>query len=341
MTAEQCGLDAAAQPGVRILQLHPSLSCNLTCGHCYTDSGPWQRTALPLDALQGAVRDAADAGFDAVTLSGGEPLLYPHVAELLATARDAGLRTSLTTNGTLLTPERLAKVAPHLDGMAISLDGPREMHDRIRDSPTAFARLEAGLPRVRDAGIPFGLIHTLTAQSWEHIPWLARFAADAGATLVQLHPLGLAGRGVSMQSAALTQDDLCRAFILASAQGCKGVTLQLDAYPLQRLRDHPEVVQVDRSPPRADALRFVVVEADGTVLPRTSGLAPPYALGNLRERPLSEMLDAYPDKGRAFHALSRSLLAEVIREEPMFVPWNERLVDASHRVAAMAHAVAN
>ncbi len=87
------------------------------------------------------------------------------------------MKTSVTTNGTILNKERLDKLKDHLDLLAISLDGPPSIHNEIRGSQDAFDRLLKGLENVKSVGLPIGFIHTLTRENWEHLLWVAEFAA--------------------------------------------------------------------------------------------------------------------------------------------------------------------
>ena len=116
----------------RIVQVHATLRCNLRCRHCYSSSSPAARERLGLDEAATALSWARAAGFGTVALSGGEPLLDRGVEEL-EHARAVGLRSTATTNGwPLAAPGRAERIAPLLDGVAISLDGPRDEHDLIR-----------------------------------------------------------------------------------------------------------------------------------------------------------------------------------------------------------------
>ena len=172
-----------------ILQVHPTRRCNLRCAHCYSSSGPELRTELGVEQLTRAVHDAAALGYGQLSVSGGEPFLYGELPQLLRSAREAGMGTTAVTNGTVLTARRLEAVAPHLDVLAVSVDGTPAAHDLVRGSSTAFSRMRRGLAAVRELGIPFGLIGTLTLFNVDQLDWLARFAVDEGAAVLQVHPL--------------------------------------------------------------------------------------------------------------------------------------------------------
>src|SRR4051794_13351109 len=106
----------------RVLQVHPTRRCTLRCLHCYSSSGPREREELPAALVEGALTDAAAAGYNVPSFSGGEPPLYGPLPALLEHARRCGLLTAVTTNGMLL-GRRLSALAGRVDLLAISLDG--------------------------------------------------------------------------------------------------------------------------------------------------------------------------------------------------------------------------
>src|SRR5438132_6587334 len=107
----------------RIVQIHPTRRCNLECLHCYSSSGPKERDELGADLLRQAITDAKAEGYTVASFSGGEPLLYKPLGELLLHAREYGLFTTVTTNGMLLDERHLGMLQGVLNLLAISLDG--------------------------------------------------------------------------------------------------------------------------------------------------------------------------------------------------------------------------
>ena len=311
-------------PGARrVIQLHPTLRCNLACRHCYSTSGPAQRAALPVRLLLDVVEDAATLGFDVIAVSGGEPFLYPHLTDVLRHARSVGLRTAVTTNGTCLGGGRLTAAAPWLDFLAVSCDGPPALHDDVRADTTAFRRLLRGLDHVRAAEVPFGLIHTLTRRSWPELGWLAGFAAEQGAGLLQLHPIEAAGRARDGADLCLTGAELAKAWL---------VTRALAVDYRDRLRVHVDVMTrrtlLDSAePPDVDTL---VVEADGVVVPFTYGLSRAFAVTDLTRRRLR---DAWPRFAtQRVRGLQRAARADCLAEDGHLFNWFETLVRRSYSV---------
>jgi MoaA/NifB/PqqE/SkfB family radical SAM enzyme len=99
----------------------PMRRCNLSCAYCNeydTTSKP-----VPLDAMYARLDRLAWFGTAAVTLSGGEPLLYPELDELIARIRRNGALAGMITNGYLLTAARIQRLNhAGLDHMQISID---------------------------------------------------------------------------------------------------------------------------------------------------------------------------------------------------------------------------
>lgn len=87
-------------------------------------------------------------GVKHVVLTGGEPLLNRELDRICQFFRDLEIRTTLLTTGLLLF-KRAESVADIFDDIIISIDGPPEVHDRIRRVRGAFASIENGVAAVR------------------------------------------------------------------------------------------------------------------------------------------------------------------------------------------------
>ena len=272
-----------------IFHVHPSLRCNLACAHCYSHSSPSERDALAPELIEQAIADASALGFEILSVSGGEPLMYERLVPMLAFARSLGMRTQIATNGWFLESPRLQEAAPLLDLLAISLDGPRDLHNQLRGSPRAFERLERGLASIRERGISFGMVHTVTAANWEHLFATAAFAAEAGARLLQLHMIEMAGRAVTdAAELALDEELVSKAYILAALLKIKYAgTMHVHSDLLHRshlpgLCDGADLVR---------AFGIMALEADGTIVPLAYGFDRRFAICNIREQSLASAWD--------------------------------------------------
>ncbi len=325
----------------RVVQIHPSLRCNLACRHCYSLSGPRQEDTLPLETILQLIADLPGLGFDAVSLSGGEPLMWQGLGPALGAAREAGLVTALTTNLMPLTRERLAILRAHLDFCAISLDGLPASHDAIRGQRGAFAVMQSRLADLRAAGLRFGFIFTLTETNIDELAWVARFALEQGASLLQVHPLEEAGRAATEMAGARPRELIANAAYLACLRlqealgDCLPVQLDLahrGALSREPWRAFGGVADTDPALPLAEVIDTLVIEADGTVSPVQHGFDRAHVLGNLLDVPLPVLASRWRAQGGPARLRARcaAALAKAVAE-PHDLPafnWHEALAAA-------------
>ena len=107
--------------------------CNLKCRHCPTHT-KMDRSRVMLDLeLYKRIIDENPQLDRLVLMNWGEPLLNPHLIEMIAYAHKNNIETHITTNGTLLTEEMMyALLNSGLTRISFSMDGVGETYRRIR-----------------------------------------------------------------------------------------------------------------------------------------------------------------------------------------------------------------
>ena len=130
-----------------IVVLFPHNRCNCRCVMCDIWRIRQVREIRPED-LRPHLESFRMLGVRQVVFSGGEAQLNRDLRELAVMLRAEGIHLTLLTAGLLL-QSRAAEVAETIDELIVSLDGPPEVHDRIRNVPRAFERLAAGIAAVR------------------------------------------------------------------------------------------------------------------------------------------------------------------------------------------------
>jgi len=334
--SEACGATGVAP----VLQLHPTRRCNLACAHCYTVSGPDARGELPVSLLAACVEDAYALGYRQLAVSGGEPLVYGGLAALLAAARDAGMLTSITTNGLLATPSRWAPLAPLLDVVAVSIDGRPAEHDAIRGRDGAFARTVRNLATIRDAGVPFGFIHTLTQYNVDGLEFVVRLAAECGARSVQVHPLTVHGRAAeTMPDARPDGLELLAAVYEAMRLGeSLGVRVHVDAITVDQVATYRDRLVPSRPVTRlVEVAPVLAVDAAATVVPFTHEVGGALALGSLYDARLSTLARVWLDAGRGdalAEACDRAWTEIALGADRTAVYWYDAVAARTENVAA-------
>ena len=120
-----------------ILYVELTRKCNLHCKHCLNDSGNQLNDELEYDDLVKLINDMVKSGAQEIRFTGGEPLMNPHIFELIALANSLGIYTSIDSNGTLISKEIANKLKEAgLKKAFISLDGSEEKNDKIRGALT-------------------------------------------------------------------------------------------------------------------------------------------------------------------------------------------------------------
>jgi Fe-coproporphyrin III synthase len=290
---------------------------------------------LPEQLVRSAIRQAAVAGYDVLSVSGGEPLMYRGLERALGEARDAGLTTTITTNALILTERRLSRLATCVDIIAISLDGTPASHDLMRGDHRAFRTMASRLPALRQSGIPFGFVFTLTQWNVHELPWVAEFAEREGASLLQVHPLELAGFATTTlpDSAPDAVELLFAAVEILRLRTATSLFVQLDVTSRLDLLNRPDRFMVLPTPPAEPLghwLTPLVLETDGTLVPITYGFPRRYALGSLFSAPFDELVARW-DSTPLLELTSRTW-RELTRDDgPKMLNWYETLTATARR----------
>jgi uncharacterized protein len=146
--------------------LNVTNQCNLACTYCYeysedkiakSDGKPKYMTAsIAESAIDMLIEESADRPSIHVTYFGGETLLnFPMLSSSVAYARrrceETGKQVefSLTTNATLLTEPIVEFLSEHKVGVTVSIDGDRELNDKMRVFADGRGSYDVIVPRIK------------------------------------------------------------------------------------------------------------------------------------------------------------------------------------------------
>ena len=179
--------------------------CNLRCVHCYSSAGNQDSPeALSTEEGKAFIRDLADFGVPVVLFSGGEPLLREDIFDLADFARDQGIRTVLSTNGTLITKEVADRIRDvGFAEAGISLDGIGEKNDRFRGKTGAYEAALQGIRNCVALGQRVSLRFTITRSNYSEIPAIFDVVERESVERVCFYHLAYVGR-----ASDLSKDDL-------------------------------------------------------------------------------------------------------------------------------------
>jgi len=126
--------------------------CNYQCLMCRRppDSADLGRAAV-FDVME----QARAIGLGTISFCGGEPFVHKDFMEIAERAVELGFKVQLTTNGSLVTAEKLDRLRG-LDCLTVSIDGLEETHNKIRNNAKAFEKAVHALCLAGEVGITCG-----------------------------------------------------------------------------------------------------------------------------------------------------------------------------------------
>ncbi len=182
--------------------------CNLKCLHCYSDSEnldyPGELTTAEARAM---IEDIAAYKVPVLLFSGGEPFLREDMFELAELGKSRGIRTVISSNGTMITPGLAEKVkAQGFSYVGISLDGLAATNDKFRGSKGCFDKAVEGIRNCRAVDQKVGLRFTITKHNYKDVPGIFDLVEKEEIPRICFYHLVYSGRG-----SAMDQDDISHA----------------------------------------------------------------------------------------------------------------------------------
>jgi radical SAM protein with 4Fe4S-binding SPASM domain len=289
---------------VREIDLHLTNRCNLTCAHCSVDSGPRRSVwgDMPVEAWVEVIQDAAGLGCRHADLTGGEPILYDGVEQIIEKILLAGMQLELQSNGILLTPERLKILRRSgLPTLVISLDGLARQHDLIRGRFGAHERALAAIRDAISAGFQVRVTRVMTGP--ETFLDFRDFAKELDGLGVSHLSLNMFSPVTPTHFSSFRKPDpaVWLEFIDGVEQTAKEVSFFI-TYELAYARPS-EVAElmVEETRCLIERRRWFLIRSDGEVFPCYHFVhRPEMSIGNVREAPLSALIEDRVGKWTAY-----------------------------------------
>lgn len=206
-------VDRRTEPGTRtspfaqrpvLVFWETTKACLLACQHCRAHA---QRDPLPgeLTTAEGErlLEDIASFGNPApvVVFTGGDLLMRPDIFHLLDVARTLGLRVAVSPSATELAGdgamERFRNLGVH--SLSLSLDGPRDVHDRIRGIPGTYDGTLATLRRARASGLKVQINTVVMRSTVEQLPEVVSLLLQEEVHVWEVFFLIATGRALSSE----------------------------------------------------------------------------------------------------------------------------------------------
>ena len=252
--------------------------CNLSCRHCYANAGERLKDELAVGEIKAFIDQLAAMGVLSITFSGGEPLLHPHLFELMEYARRKPLSVLLFTNGTLLT-RKIVQTLKEIGvlNVSVSIDGPdAETHDLFRGVKGSFEKTIRGVKLLREAGIPVRCSMSITKINYKRVKEMLELVNDLQLSEVKMWFIAFSGRPDEKQ-------------IFISPEEFREVMKQNREYEKEAFGERKVEVQYRRTPENCGVgMSSLGVKCNGVVVP-CPNFGEDVSLGNIRNDSLPDI----------------------------------------------------
>lgn len=171
--------------------------CNLTCKHCFQNSSPLRNSDFPsLDKLIILCDELEQLNVLSLKISGGEPLIYPHIEQFLEYLTTKKMQKSVLSNAVLLNDRIIDIIKGHHFRFGISLDGStKELHEFLRGKNT-FDRTMKNIKKLKETNIYFSISTTLHSKNYYDISNICDLVFNKlGAVVLNVNIMMPLGRG--------------------------------------------------------------------------------------------------------------------------------------------------
>ena len=189
-----------------IVYLELTRACNLKCIHCLNNSGIKQKDELTKEDLLKLIKNFSSLGVQEIRFTGGEPLLFNGIYDLIKFATEEGICTSLGTNGTLITKEVAKKLKESgLKKVVVSIDGNKKTHDKIRGKKN-YQKAMNGLKYLKQNDINVRVNSVIMKSNMDDVIKLAKKMSRKKITIF-IRRFISSGRGKELENNMLNKKD--------------------------------------------------------------------------------------------------------------------------------------
>ena len=280
-----------------------TLQCNLACVHCGSRAADARPNELTTAEALDLVEQMAECGIAEVTLIGGEAFLRADWLEIAKAIRNAGMTCTLTTGGygiSSVTAQKMAEAG--IQQVSISIDGLASTHDQLRGKPGSHAAAFHSFRHLRNAGIRLSANTQINRLSAPELPLIYEDIVAAGCQAWQIGLTVPMGRATERPEILLQPSELLDLFPLLSELAERAEQHGILFYPGNNIGyygPYERRLRKMQSPePGVDAIwdgcqagiSSIGIEADGAIKGCPSLPTSAYVGGNIREKPLRELL---------------------------------------------------
>jgi Y-X(10)_GDL-associated radical SAM protein len=201
-----------------------TLACDLKCQHCGSRAGRVRNRELSTEECLDLVRQFARLGTREITLIGGEAYLRKDWLKIISEIRSNGILCTLQSGALNLTDDRLWQAADSgLGAIGVSIDGLRDLHDRLRGVAGSFDAAFRALASGPKYGLTTSVNTQITSLVMPQLRRLQDLFIEAGASNWQVQLTVAMGRAADHPELLLQPYELLELMPLLAELYTKGL----------------------------------------------------------------------------------------------------------------------
>ncbi|MDR1684698.1 MAG: radical SAM protein [Elusimicrobiota bacterium] len=187
--------------------LEVTLACNMRCLHCGSAAdGNNRKDALSFDQWRKVIEDLNKLGVRGITLSGGEPFLYPKWRELLQFIHktNPGIAKMMISNAYNITEEDVKFLKSiNINHIGISTDGTEETHDYIRQTPGSFKKSNQVMDWCDKHGVKYAVVTSVNKHNYPIREQILQWVLSRKPAVWQVQVVNSFGRAGQMKDSMI------------------------------------------------------------------------------------------------------------------------------------------
>ncbi len=140
------------------MEIEFNSACNFRCLSCYAANQPSPADELTPEEFKDVILQAKDLGARKIIILGGEPMLYPHLMEMIRFIRGQGMEIEMFTNGVNITAGAARELYRHQVVVALKMNTfDEKVQDLLSGRSGAYQQIQTAFKNLGSAGYPKGV----------------------------------------------------------------------------------------------------------------------------------------------------------------------------------------
>ncbi len=137
------------------MEIEFNRNCNFKCIYCYVQDDSHDRKELTKEEARDVIIQARDLGAQKIIVLGGEPMLYPHIMEMVQFMREQGMEIELFTNGANMSETAAKKLCDYGVVVVLKMNSTdEELQDILSGRKGAYKHIHSAFENLKKAGYP-------------------------------------------------------------------------------------------------------------------------------------------------------------------------------------------